>query len=58
MLCCLNTHFADPDVTICFLVQIGDTPDDIRAALAAGSVPVGVLTPEEEARSTLNGKMR
>lgn len=33
--------------------QIGDTVDDIRAAIAAGSVPIGVLTPEEEARLTL-----
>jgi hypothetical protein len=33
--------------------QIGDTVDDIRAATAAGSVPIGVLTPEEEARLTL-----
>ncbi|GAB5031837.1 imidazoleglycerol-phosphate dehydratase [Nannochloropsis oceanica] len=35
-------------------LMIGDTVDDIRAALAAGSVPIGVLTPEEEARLTLS----
>lgn len=40
------------------LLQIGDTPDDVRAAVAAGSVPIGVLTPEEEAKTTLNGEIR
>jgi imidazoleglycerol-phosphate dehydratase len=35
-------------------LMIGDTVDDIRAALAAGSIPIGVLTPEEEAKLTLS----
>uniref|UniRef100_I2CQQ1 Imidazoleglycerol-phosphate dehydratase n=1 Tax=Nannochloropsis gaditana (strain CCMP526) TaxID=1093141 RepID=I2CQQ1_NANGC len=39
----------DPGDTL----MVGDTVDDVRAALAAGSVPIAVLTPEEEARLTL-----
>jgi HAD superfamily hydrolase (TIGR01548 family) len=34
-------------------VMIGDTPDDIRSAVAAGSVGLGVLTPEEDAKVVL-----
>ena len=34
-------------------IMIGDTPDDIRAAVAAGAVGWGVLTPEEDAKLTL-----
>lgn len=34
-------------------IMIGDTPDDIRAAVAAGALPFGVYTPEEEAKLTL-----
>ena len=33
---------------------MGDTPDDIVAAVRAGAVGVGVLTPEEYARKTLS----
>lgn len=40
---------------VCPPTQIGDTPDDVRAALAAGSVPVGVLTPDEEAKALMSG---
>eukprot|EP00618_Florenciella_parvula_P012829 CAMPEP_0119539288 /NCGR_PEP_ID=MMETSP1344-20130328/51481_1 /TAXON_ID=236787 /ORGANISM="Florenciella parvula, Strain CCMP2471" /LENGTH=459 /DNA_ID=CAMNT_0007582523 /DNA_START=51 /DNA_END=1430 /DNA_ORIENTATION=- len=35
-------------------VMVGDTPDDIVAAVKAGAVGVGVLTPEEYARKTLS----
>ena len=34
-------------------IMIGDTPDDIRAAVSAGAIPYGVLTPEEDAKLTL-----
>lgn len=34
-------------------LMIGDTPDDIRAGLAAGTLAWGVLTPEEDAKLTL-----
>jgi len=34
-------------------LMIGDTPDDIRAAVSAGVVGWGVLTPEEDAKLTL-----
>lgn len=34
-------------------IMIGDTPDDVRAAVAAGCVAWGVLTPEEDAKITL-----
>ena len=34
--------------------MVGDTPDDIVAAVKAGAVGVGVLTPEEYARKTLS----
>lgn len=34
-------------------LMIGDTPDDIIAAVKAGSIPWGVLTPEEHAKLTL-----
>ena len=34
-------------------LMIGDTPDDIRSAVAAGAVGIGVLTPEEHARAVL-----
>ena len=33
--------------------MIGDTPDDIRAGIAAGAIAWGVLTPEEDAKCTL-----
>ena len=33
--------------------MVGDTPDDIVSALAAGCVGVGVLTPEEHAMNVL-----
>ncbi len=29
---------------------MGDTPDDIRAAVAAGGNAIGVLTPHEQAK--------
>ena len=35
-------------------IMIGDTPDDIRAAVSAGAAGYGVLTPEEDAKLTLN----
>eukprot|EP00607_Mallomonas_marina_P008308 CAMPEP_0182418118 /NCGR_PEP_ID=MMETSP1167-20130531/2588_1 /TAXON_ID=2988 /ORGANISM="Mallomonas Sp, Strain CCMP3275" /LENGTH=451 /DNA_ID=CAMNT_0024592141 /DNA_START=58 /DNA_END=1413 /DNA_ORIENTATION=+ len=38
-------------------VMIGDTPDDIRAAVSASALAWGVLTPEEDARLVL-GLMR
>lgn len=34
-------------------VLIGDTPDDIRAAVSAGAAGWGVLTPEEDAKLSL-----
>lgn len=34
-------------------IMIGDTPDDIRAGVAAGVPSWGVLTPEEDAKLTL-----
>jgi phosphoglycolate phosphatase-like HAD superfamily hydrolase len=34
-------------------IIIGDTPDDIRAGVAAGIRAYGVLTPDEEAKLTL-----
>ena len=36
-----------------FCVMVGDTPDDIRSAVSAGSIPIGVLTPEEDAKIVL-----
>lgn len=33
--------------------MVGDTPDDIVSAIAAGCVGVGVLTPEEHAKNVL-----
>lgn len=39
------------DPAVC--IMIGDTPDDIRAAISAGAIPYGVLTPEEDAKLTL-----
>lgn len=36
-----------------YSLMIGDTPDDIRAGVAAGGVAWGVLTPEEDAKVTL-----
>ena len=35
-------------------IMIGDTPDDIRAAVSAGAIGYGVLTPEEDAKLILN----
>ena len=34
--------------------MIGDTPDDIRAGIAAGTRAIGVFTPEEYAKVVLN----
>lgn len=34
-------------------IMIGDTPDDVKAAKAAGAIPWGVFTPEEDAKLTL-----
>lgn len=34
-------------------LMIGDTPDDIKAGKAAGTIAWGVLTPEEDAKVTL-----
>lgn len=36
-------------------VMVGDTPDDVRAAVAAGAVGVGVLTPRDAAAALLAG---
>ena len=41
-------------LTIPSYTQIGDTVDDVRSTLAVGSIPIGVLTPEEEAKLTLS----
>lgn len=35
-------------------IMIGDTPDDIKAAVGAGAIGIGVFTPEEEAKLTLH----
>ncbi len=35
---------------------MGDTPDDIRAAVAAGGNAIGVLTPQEQAKVEKNEK--
>ncbi len=51
-LTCILTH--PPSTHLPFLLQIGDTVDDVRSAVAVGSVPIGVLTPEEEAKITLS----
>ena len=40
---------------------LGDTPDDIEAARAAGVVPIGVVAPgddPEQSRATLRGAAR
>lgn len=34
-------------------VMVGDTPDDVASARAAGCVGIGVLTPEEHAKAVL-----
>ena len=39
------------DPSVCLM--IGDTPDDVRAGVAAGAVSWGVYTPEEDAKITL-----
>jgi len=36
-------------------LMIGDTPDDVRAAVAAGAVGLGVLTPHDAASALLSG---
>ena len=36
-------------------LMIGDTPDDVRAAVAAGAVGIGVLTPHDAANALLSG---
>jgi imidazoleglycerol-phosphate dehydratase len=36
-----------------YCIMIGDTPDDIRAGISAGTIAWGVLTPEEDAKLTL-----
>jgi phosphoglycolate phosphatase-like HAD superfamily hydrolase len=36
-----------------YCIMIGDTPDDIRAGVAAGATGWGVLTPEEDAKLVL-----
>lgn len=38
------------------VVMVGDTPDDIRSAIAAGCTGVGVATPENSERSVKDGK--
>lgn len=38
------------------VVMVGDTPDDIRAAIACGCRAVGVATPEGAEASRLEGK--
>jgi hypothetical protein len=50
-----NTELTWKYVWCCLWAQIGDTPDDVRAAVAAGSVPIGVLTPDEEAKGIIGG---
>lgn len=40
------------------VVLVGDTPDDIRAAVAAGCVGVGVVTPDGSKDSALVGAMK
>lgn len=39
-----------------FVILVGDTPDDIRAAIAAGCKGVGVATPEAAEEQVKNGK--
>ena len=36
-----------------YCLMIGDTPDDVKAGVAAGAVSWGVFTPEEDAKITL-----
>lgn len=36
------------------VLMIGDTPDDIKAAVAAGAIGIGVLTPQAYARELLS----
>ena len=38
------------------VIMIGDTPDDIRAAVSAGCTGVGVATPDEYRRAAGEGK--
>eukprot|EP00979_Chaetoceros_neogracilis_P008772 scaffold1965_cov214-Chaetoceros_neogracile.AAC.12 len=38
------------------VVMVGDTPDDIRAAIACGCRGVGVATPENVVNSIAKGK--
>jgi HAD superfamily hydrolase (TIGR01548 family) len=38
------------------VILVGDTPDDIRSAIAAGCSGVGVATPEAAAEAEANGK--
>jgi HAD superfamily phosphatase len=38
------------------VIMVGDTPDDIRAAIACGCRAIGVATPENVAKSTAEGK--
>ena len=38
------------------VVMVGDTPDDVRAAIAAGCRAVGVATPENAEKSIAEGK--
>lgn len=47
----LAYKYLQMDPKVC--VMIGDTPDDIRAAVSAGVRGWGVLTPEEDAKITL-----
>jgi len=42
-------HLALQKLEISRAIMIGDTPDDIRAAVAAGIVGVGILSPTEKA---------
>jgi phosphoglycolate phosphatase-like HAD superfamily hydrolase len=48
LLCKKLGHLPDKSCII-----IGDTPDDIRAGVAAGIRAYGVLTPDEEAKLML-----
>jgi phosphoglycolate phosphatase-like HAD superfamily hydrolase len=38
------------------VLMVGDTPDDIRSALAAGCRAIGVSTPEAAAAAAKDGK--
>ena len=50
---CCELMGVTPSETV---ILLGDTPDDVRAALAAGCRAVGVATPEAVAEAEANGK--